>query len=107
MDWFQALFGFQEGAYEWTRDQFDYANGILTSRVNGRSIPTGTFETPSLRELRQRARSRGRTSTLRHEVIGDVLPLHSPPENAEATFQVASQFNCLEFVSPDITPLTV
>ena len=30
--------------------------------------------------------------------------LHSLPENKHATFQVASQFNCLEFVAPSITP---
>ena len=37
-------------------------------------------------------------------VFGDVSVLQGLPENAQATFQVASQFNCLEFVSPRVTP---
>jgi hypothetical protein len=30
--------------------------------------------------------------------------MHRSPENAGATFQVASQFNLLEMVSPDVMP---
>jgi hypothetical protein len=37
-------------------------------------------------------------------VTGDVRRLHRDPENAGALFQVASQFNLLEMVSPDVTP---
>ncbi len=33
-------------------------------------------------------------------VSGDVQAFHGKRENKYATFQVASQFNCLEFVSP-------
>ena len=29
---------------------------------------------------------------------------HALPENRWATFQVASQFNCLEFVGPSVVP---
>ena len=36
--------------------------------------------------------------------IGDVASKHALPENALATFQVASQFNCLEFVGPSVVP---
>ncbi|MBK8593027.1 MAG: hypothetical protein IPN77_28740 [Sandaracinaceae bacterium] len=39
-----------------------------------------------------------------HEAIGDVLALHALPENHSALFQVASQFNCLEFAGPNVTP---
>eukprot|EP00435_Cladocopium_sp_Y103_P010994 s4208_g2.t2 len=36
--------------------------------------------------------------------IGDVALKHALPENRLATFQVASQFNCLEFVGPSVVP---
>jgi hypothetical protein len=38
------------------------------------------------------------------EVVGDVGALHTDPANAGAVFQVASQFNLLEMISPDVTP---
>jgi hypothetical protein len=37
-------------------------------------------------------------------VIGDVGRMHRSPANAGALFQVASQFNLLEMVSPEVTP---
>jgi hypothetical protein len=37
-------------------------------------------------------------------VTGDVRQMHQAPENARAMFQVASQFNLLEMVSPSVTP---
>ena len=40
----------------------------------------------------------------RAEEIGDVAAKHALPANRHATFQVASQFNCLEFVGPSVTP---
>jgi hypothetical protein len=35
---------------------------------------------------------------------GDVRRMHIEPENAGAVFQVASQFNLLEMIGPDVTP---
>ncbi len=37
-------------------------------------------------------------------VSGDVRRMHGAPEHADALFQVASQFNMLEIVGPDVTP---
>ena len=37
-------------------------------------------------------------------VKGDVRRMHQSPENAGALFQVASQFNLLEMMSPHVTP---
>ena len=37
-------------------------------------------------------------------VIGDIRELHCDPANANALFQVASQFNLLEMVNPEVTP---
>ncbi|BBP43267.1 hypothetical protein [Thiosulfativibrio zosterae] len=39
------------------------------------------------------------------EWVGDVQVLHQDPKNQNAIFQVASQFNLLEMVSPRVTPL--
>jgi hypothetical protein len=36
--------------------------------------------------------------------FGDVSRFQADPENEHAVFQVASQFNCLEFVGPSVTP---
>ena len=105
MNWFETLFGFTEGPYHWTQRQFIFGNGTLISRPNRRRLIVGKFTTPTLSDLRRLVRPQNRRHRLRHEVIDDILPLHAAPENAHATFQVASQFNCLEFPSPQVTPL--
>jgi hypothetical protein len=66
----------------------------------------GLLETPSLAELRTRVREiPAATGTLKlSEVVADVQKLHVAPENKGALFQVASQFNLLEMVSPSVTP---
>ena len=38
------------------------------------------------------------------EVVANVQELHKQPENANALFQAASQFNLLEMISPSVTP---
>lgn len=103
--WFHALFGFEETTYAQTRARFEVSGTKLRSSGNGREFGIGTFATPTLADLRRAAagRRRGRLRVT-HEVIDDVLPLHARPENAHALFQVASQFNCLEFASPSMTP---
>ncbi|HJN67446.1 MAG TPA: hypothetical protein QF761_14645 [Pirellulales bacterium] len=61
---------------------------------------------PKLAEIRCRIAS---TSLLRgrlclREVVGDVGVLHENPVHSDAVFQVASQFNVLEMVDPNVTP---
>ena len=78
----------------------------ITSTVNGRTMRCGRLETPSLAELRsrvERLRQPEGHLTVR-EVVGDVQRLHADPAQAGALFQVASQFNLLEMVSPSVTP---
>ena len=60
----------------------------------------------SLESLRQRVKAAGELpGRLRVGVVtGDVRQMHRLPENAGALFQVASQFNLLEMVSPTVTP---
>lgn len=106
MDWFEKLTGFQETGYEETRARLHVVDGRLHSRVNGASYVTGEIELISLQNLREKAESggglRGRIQT--SVITGDVRNMHRSRENAGALFQVASQFNLLEMVSPDVTP---
>jgi hypothetical protein len=78
----------------------------LISHVNGKVFACGRLETPSLAELRERVRrgscSSGKMSV--REVVTDVQTLHADKSNGGSMFQVASQFNLLEMVSPGRTP---
>ena len=106
MDWFESLFGFRECAYPDTQSKFAADGTRLTSRANGRSWSIGGFEMAPLAELRRRAGAAGAPSgkaTVR-VVQGDVRKMHAMPEYAGALFQVASQFNALEMVGPDVAP---
>ncbi len=106
MDWFEKLTGFRESGYDETRAQLTVMDGRLVSRINGESYGIGELELVSLQALRERVKSAdklpGRLKT--SVVTGDVRRMHRSPENAGALFQVASQFNLLEMVSPDVTP---
>jgi len=116
-DWFTALFGFEECARECSasdiRQRFRLDGRFLESAENGRRYQVGEFGTPSLAELRakvaeQRAKVAEQRATSRrlrfHNVVGDVVAMHAHPANQHALFQVASQLNCLEFVSQHIVP---
>uniref|UniRef100_A0A7S2WMU9 Macro domain-containing protein n=1 Tax=Rhizochromulina marina TaxID=1034831 RepID=A0A7S2WMU9_9STRA len=107
-DWFENLFGFPEKkGYDHVQGQLSVKGKTLRSAANGRSFSIGTFETPSLGELRKRAvpRLEEAVGTLKLKLVsGDVSLFHGEEDNRFATFQAASQFNCLEFVSPVNTP---
>lgn len=106
MSWFENLTGFQEVSPPQVRCNLTVEGEVLTSLINGRSYVCGRLETPSLAELRRRAMAMTQTKgkiTVR-EVIANVQDLHTDPANANAVFQVASQFNLLEMVSPDVIP---
>ena len=88
---------------------------MLRCRENGNEWRVGKFENPTLGKLKEDAlmqltlkRSedrdfmRGRPR-VRFEV-GDVANLLKDTDFRHATFQVASQFNCLEFINPTKTP---
>lgn len=106
MTWFAELFGFPE-----SRKGIDRHIAIdgdrMHSSANGRTFTCGNLSTPSLSELStaadQAARAVAGTPTVR-EVVADARALHADPANAGALFQVASQFNLLEMVSPSVTP---
>lgn len=104
--WFQALTGFREETPEQVRSLLRHEDDHITSTVNGKSYSCGRLETPTLAELRERLAAAGSSAgQLRlSEVVGAVQLLHCDPRNAGALFQVASQFNLLEMVSPSVTP---
>lgn len=106
MNWFTRLTGFNETTYQATRALLELDGGTLRSRVNGRTWAVGTFELVSLDDLRERVTAgSGPAGKPRVSIIqGDVRRMHLAPEFAGALFQVASQFNALEMVGPNVTP---
>ena len=130
--WFPDLFGFQEyqieageiqpsrNNYLKTQESFEIINSKqIKSIPNGRVFTMGEFSTPTLHELRQEvadyvstkcsgiecisiSTEGERAISFEHLPITDILKMHS--EHPGATFQAASQFNCLEFGSPHVTP---
>lgn len=107
MDWFERLTGFREGPYDEVRRRLVVDGERLRAVHDGRAWSIGRLGTPSLGELRRAAEPlAARTAgPLRVRcVVGDVRALHRDPAHAGALFQVASQFNLLEMVGPDVTP---
>ena len=106
MDWFEKLTGFRETSYDDTRAKLHVEGTQLQSLVNGKDYGIGDLELVPLQSLRERVKSKGgRPGRLKVSVVtGDVRRMHRSPENAGALFQVASQFNLLEMVSPAVTP---
>ena len=109
MTWFEQLTGISPETPAKVRAEIQVSDDRLhlTSRANAARFRCGRLETPSLAELRARnARPAGAPGGFLRvgEAVGDVRALHGDPRNAGALFQVASQFNLLEMVGPDVTP---
>lgn len=106
MTWFETLTGFRETTPHQVRQNLALRGETLVSRVNGKAMVWGRLETPSLAELRERVQSSrsGSGHISVREVVADVQALHADASCAGSLFQVASQFNLLEMVSPDVTP---
>ncbi len=104
MTWFDELTGFAERSGDDVRSKLHLDGTRLYSTVNKRSFDAGFFSTPSLSALRRNAASGDGNHIRAAECIGDVRSLHQDTANANAVFQVASQFNCLEMAAPQIVP---
>ena len=104
--WFEKLTGFQEESPRQVRANISVDGNVMKSHVNGKTFICGELQTPSLAELREAVRSSGyQSGKMRvREVVADVQLLHKEESSAEALFQVASQFNLLEMISPHATP---
>lgn len=106
MTWFETLFGFPETSGDQVRDQLKIQGEYLCSEANGRRWKYGKLEIISLKELRDRVdQLKLRPSpNLYEDIFGCTQSLHQKAQNANALFQVASQFNLLEMISPQVTP---
>jgi len=104
--WFEELTSFREESPVQVRENLSVEGAILKSHVNGKAYFCGKLETPNLAELRERVNLEkdltGKISI--SEVVADVQQLHVDKSNADSLFQVASQFNLLEMVSPSVSP---
>jgi len=105
-DWFTKLTGFSERSPAEVRENITVGGSQLTSRVNGATYQCGKLDIVPWGELRRRiAEVDGRNGKLTiSELVGDAKAIHADASNAGAVFQVASQFNLLEMVSPSVTP---
>ena len=106
MDWFERLTGFIESDYATTRTRLEVVGTELRSKINGGAFGIGELELVALQTLRERATSRGGPvgRLIFRNIRGDARALHRSSEFSGAMFQVASQFNLLEMVSPDVVP---
>lgn len=105
MSWFDRITGFAEGNHAQTQARLRVVDGRLQSEAGGPGHAVGTLDFVTLGTLRERAQGVQVPGALTLGTVeGDVRRLHSDPENAQAVFQVASQFNLLEMVGPDVTP---
>ncbi len=106
MTWFYELFGFPESAKNVGR-HITVDGDRMHSAANGRTFTCGSLSTPTLGRLRVdaaalRADFPGSVSV--RELVADAGRLHTSPDSEGAVIQVASQFNLLEMVGPDVTP---
>ncbi|XCN75209.1 MAG: hypothetical protein Q3M24_10905 [Candidatus Electrothrix aestuarii] len=106
MTWFEELTGFREGSTEQIYENLSIKGSAMRSQVNGKEFIWGSLEIPSLGELREKALScpKGKQGIHVREILADTQELHTDASNAGTLFQVASQFNLLEMVSPNVTP---
>ena len=104
--WFEKLTGFSEESSLQVRKNLSVNGNILKSHINAKEYHCGLLETPSLAELRSRVNYNKALDTKNsiREIVANVQDLHTDKNNVGALFQVASQFNLLEMVSPDVTP---
>lgn len=104
--WFEKLMGFKEDSPENVRENLYIEGENIISRVNSKSYQFGTLEIPTLADLRTKYPKLdtfvGQIQV--SEVVANVQDLHCLPENKNALFQAASQFNLLEMVGPNVIP---
>jgi hypothetical protein len=105
MTWFEELTGIEERSPDQVRKELLVEGNQLVC-PDGKRIAFGRLDTPMLSELRQEVASLNDSPrrSIISEIVADVRSLHADPTNANAMFQVASQFNLLEMTSPSVTP---
>jgi hypothetical protein len=106
MTWFTELTSCSESSPAQVRNDLRVTGPYLISLKSGQRWQWGTLNIPTLAQLREQVQAiKHKSSKLTlSEVVGDVQKLHVDARHANATFQVASQFNLLEMMSPDVSP---
>lgn len=103
--WFEQLTGFSEESIENVRKNILIENDKIISLVNSQKFTFGSLEIPSLEQLRnENPINHFKDKIQISEVIANAKDLHCDIANKNALFQVASQFNLLEMINPNITP---
>ncbi|HBJ36981.1 MAG TPA: hypothetical protein DDZ51_19935 [Planctomycetaceae bacterium] len=110
------MFGFTESGRNSVYAELEVDGINLRSKTTGAAWVCGELEIVSLADLRKRTkclRENG-SDTIRRdkatgnikvsELVGNAKTLHGEASSAGALFQVASQFNLLEMISPTVTP---
>ncbi|KAH9253498.1 hypothetical protein BASA81_008545 [Batrachochytrium salamandrivorans] len=102
--WFRNVFGVREAGKVEEAFRFFADAGRLACLSSGREFACGQFSTPDLHSLREQVQAAREDGTLQfeHVATGDIFLWHA--KHPQATFQVASQFNCLEFPDPNSVP---
>lgn len=105
MTWFEVLTGMEERSLDQVRRELVVEGNQLVC-PDGKRIAFGRLDTPMLSELREEvaALNEAPRRSIITEIVDDVRSLHADRTNANAMFQVASQFNLLEMTSPSLTP---
>lgn len=106
MTWFERLTGFAERDYASTQGALEVVDGNLRSSHSSNAFGVGRFELISLERLRHRRASTRLPSgrlTVRN-ISGDARTIHQISAFRGALIQVASQFNMLEMIHPQVTP---
>lgn len=104
--WFKELTGFQEEFPENVKSKLIIENDYFISLENSKKFTFGKLEVPTLEQLRNENSyfTDYKDKIQVGEIVANVKDLHNHPDNVNALFQVASQFNLLEMISPNITP---
>ena len=92
--WFEKLTGFREESPQQVRDNITLDVSRLKSRVNGRAFVWGELETPSLAELRERARAGGPEVNVGGDVARVLL---EPSSLSVSSIETAHESGSLRF----------
>ena len=98
--WFENVFGFsEESNYKKTRKK------VLKNYVNNRinNISCGMFFINTIKDYNH-LQNKARGKVTFNNIVCNITKIILDPANENATFQIASQFNCLEMINPNVTP---
>ncbi len=102
MNWFTQLTGLHSDSHAAVWNGLRYEDGYLYGKSHAQiSLQAGHLNMPNLGSLTYQ---KDGGQIVFSEVVADVQALHADSANAGAVFQVASQTNLLEMISPNQTP---